>query len=147
MALTMEKLSKVFVIRLHREFIQFLVSKERGVGLQAFAKLENTTLFEDHLIESLNRGEIWLEITGEHLSRTLKCANSSATQSVTMKLTKKMNLPVLCFTINTKVCLLVWGRNEIRWQGKVFEMPRVDAKQNQVRVGTNATRFVDFADN
>ncbi|KAJ3022436.1 UNVERIFIED_CONTAM: hypothetical protein HDU68_009160 [Siphonaria sp. JEL0065] len=100
MALTMEKLSKVFVIRLHSEFIQFLVAKDRGVGLQAFAKLENSALFEDHVVESLNKGEIWLEITAEHFSRTLKCAINSS--SVSMRLTKKLNLPVLCFTINTK---------------------------------------------
>ncbi|ORY42784.1 cell cycle checkpoint [Rhizoclosmatium globosum] len=100
MALTMEKLNKIFVIRLHPEFIQFLVHKSNGVGLQAFSKLENNTIFEEHVVESMNKGEIWLEVNGEHFTRTLKCTTNCT--SVTMRLTKKMNLPVLCFTINTK---------------------------------------------
>ncbi|TPX47230.1 hypothetical protein CcCBS67573_g10268 [Chytriomyces confervae] len=100
MAVTIEKLSRVFIIRLTPEFTQFLVSKDGGIGLQAFAKLNNETLFEDHLVESLNRNEIWLELSGEHLSRALKCAIQS--NSVSMRLTKKANLPVLCLTILTQ---------------------------------------------
>ncbi|KAI8610951.1 Hus1-like protein-domain-containing protein [Chytriomyces sp. MP71] len=85
------------------EFIQFLVAKDGGVGLQAFAKLDNETLFQDHLIESLNNNEIWLQANGEHLSRALKCATGAvpSQHAVAVRLTKKQGMPVLCFVVTT----------------------------------------------
>lgn len=66
-------------------------------------------MFEDYRIESANSNEIWIQVTGQDFSKAFKSAHNA--DAVIMKLTKRDNLPVLSFSITTKVNDLILFNN------------------------------------
>jgi HUS1 checkpoint protein len=62
--------------------------------------LNAQTLFGDYTIESLNNNEVSFKLNLDNLHRALKSAQYAT--DVTMKLTKKNNLPYLHFNIATQ---------------------------------------------
>ena len=63
------------------------------------------TLFGDYTIESLNNNEVSFKLNLDNLHRALKSAQYAT--DVTMKLTKKNNLPYLHFNIATQVKAII----------------------------------------
>ncbi|KAJ3089183.1 hypothetical protein HK102_007012, partial [Quaeritorhiza haematococci] len=111
MGLSLEKLSKIWVLKLSPTKVHFIVSKpETNSGIQVWSQIAADAIFEDYRIESANNNEIWLELAGEHFVRGLKSTQNAP--EVTMKLTKKENLPVLSLNITSqsrngkRICLV-----------------------------------------
>ncbi|TPX36074.1 hypothetical protein SeMB42_g03916 [Synchytrium endobioticum] len=96
MCQSLERLAKAWVLRLTSDRTHFIVAKpDVDSGLQVWGQIISDVIFEEMKIESANNNEIWLEVSGEFLHKALK--SSERANDVTLKLTKKDDLPVLSF--------------------------------------------------
>ncbi|KAJ3289563.1 hypothetical protein HK104_007379 [Borealophlyctis nickersoniae] len=130
MAISVEKLAKRWILQLTPDIVRIIVSKENvGAGVQMFGQIKSVSLdilvmayaelstavgfipvvrlnpqdriFEAYHIESAaENNSIWMELSGELFVRALK--SSQQASDVTMKLTKKQNLPTLSFSITNQ---------------------------------------------
>ncbi|KAI9207229.1 checkpoint protein Hus1/Mec3 [Polychytrium aggregatum] len=98
MAMTLEKIAKTWILRLTPSDVYFIVSQaDVDSGIQVWGSISTSFIFADYRIESANENQIFLQLSGEHLVRSLKSAQNAT--EITMKLAKKNSLPVLSFQI------------------------------------------------
>ncbi|KAI9469151.1 Checkpoint protein hus1 [Coemansia sp. RSA 989] len=92
-----EKLSKNAMLKLTQDKLHIIVLTDMDSGLQLWSDVVAVALFSEYRVESLHNNEIYLEFNIDNLQRALRSAQGA--QRVTLKLTKKQNLPVLSLVI------------------------------------------------
>lgn len=94
----MEKLGKQWILKFTPESLDFIISGQ--TGMQIWASLKTSTLFEDYLVQAVYENTIFLELCGAHLMRALKSGEKASEMSI--KLAKK-DLAVISLTIESQV--------------------------------------------
>ncbi|KAJ3175436.1 DNA damage checkpoint control protein [Geranomyces variabilis] len=98
MALSVEKLSKRWVLLFTPEYVHFIVGKSSVAStLQMFGQIMQDRIFEDYDLESMQDNKIFLEVTAELFVRALRSTQQAL--DVKLRLTKKDNWPMLGLTI------------------------------------------------
>ncbi|KAJ2502535.1 Checkpoint protein hus1 [Coemansia sp. RSA 1972] len=94
-----ERLSRTAVLKLTPDRLHIIVVSDAEGGLQMWSDVDPRALFASYRVESLHSNEIYLEFHIDNLQRALRSAHNS--QSATLKLTKKQNLPVLSLSVQS----------------------------------------------
>ncbi|KAJ2655321.1 Checkpoint protein hus1 [Coemansia sp. RSA 1199] len=94
-----ERLAKTAVLKLTPNRLHIVVLSDTEGGLQMWSDVDPRALFSSYRVESLHNNEIHLELHIDNLQRALRSAHNS--QTATLKLTKKQNLPVLSLSVQS----------------------------------------------
>lgn len=94
---TLDKIGKTCVVHLTPKKVEFILTSDITDGVQVWSGVNAATLFDDYRIESKNNNEIAFELSLDNVLRGLKSGQLAT--DITMKLTKKQNVPYLSILI------------------------------------------------
>eukprot|EP01103_Thecamoeba_quadrilineata_P003734 TRINITY_DN13486_c0_g1_i1.p1 TRINITY_DN13486_c0_g1~~TRINITY_DN13486_c0_g1_i1.p1 ORF type:complete len:275 (-),score=36.09 TRINITY_DN13486_c0_g1_i1:6-830(-) len=92
---TVDKIGKDAIVHVTQKKIMFILTSDMTKGVQVWSGMDLVLLVEDFVVESLNNNEIAFKLNLENLLRSLK--SGLFAQEVSMRLTKRNNLPFLTF--------------------------------------------------
>jgi HUS1 checkpoint protein len=98
---TLCKVDKQCTMHLTAKMVRFVVVPGITDGLELWAGMSATTLFDDMRIESMSANEITLHVQLDHLERALKTGQTA--HEVVAKLTKRGALPYLSFVADVQM--------------------------------------------
>ncbi|KAL7750860.1 Checkpoint protein hus1 [Sorochytrium milnesiophthora] len=99
MAQAVDKIAKTCVLRFTEKKVYFIVKDAAG-GMQVHCHIDNDSVVEDLLIQSLSNNEIWMQVQSEWLARAFRSAVQS--HDIKIKLTKKDDQGLLSLSIMTE---------------------------------------------
>lgn len=99
---SLEKSQKIWMLSFNEKYIKISSQSPNIISPthNAHATILIDSLFENYVIESKRENRIWLEISGEHLTRAVKSGSTSI--ELKIKLAKKDNLAILCLLITNQ---------------------------------------------
>ncbi|KAI9319649.1 checkpoint protein Hus1/Mec3 [Dichotomocladium elegans] len=92
-AQTLERLGQTCILSLSNENVRLIKYRDLESGMQAWTKLQPSTLFSNYRIESTNRNEIHLSLLVDDLLRVSRTAQQCT--DIRVQLRRKRDLPVL----------------------------------------------------